>query len=115
MSRSPEVKNQIRTQKVSINKIKNSCSEVCLILKALSHPQRLLILGHLLNGSKSVGELVDCTELSQSQMSQFLTRMKMEGLIASERQGKFQVYSIIDKRLMRLMQTLQDEYGSDKC
>lgn len=115
MSRSIEVKKQTKMPTVSINKIKKSCSEVCLILKALSHPQRLLILGHLLNGPKTVSELVGCTELSQSQMSQFLTRMKMEGLIDSERQGKYQVYTITDKRLMRLMQTLQDEYGSSKC
>lgn len=100
-----------KVNSLSINKIKKSCSEVCLILKALSHPQRLLILGHLLNSPKTVSELVEVTELSQSQMSQFLTRMKFEGLITSERQGKFQIYSISDKRLFRLMQTLQDEYG----
>lgn len=102
-------------QKVSISKIKSSCSEVCSILKALSHPQRLLILGHLLNGPKTVSELVQCTEISQSQMSQFLIRMKFEGLLNSERNGKFQVYSIGDKRLANLMQTLQNEYGSSRC
>ncbi|MGE5086408.1 MAG: ArsR/SmtB family transcription factor [Bacillota bacterium] len=97
-------------QSVSISKIKDSCEEVCLILKALSHPQRLLILGHLLNGPKTVSELVDLCEVSQSQMSQFLTRMKTEGLIDSEREGKFQYYSVADQRLVRLMKTIQAEY-----
>lgn len=95
---------------ISIQKITKSCEEVCLILKSLSHPQRLLILGHLLEGSKTVGELVDLCEASQSQMSQFLIRMKFEGLISSEKDGKYQVYSLADKRLIRLMKTIQSEY-----
>lgn len=95
---------------ISIPKIKKSCEEVCLILKALSHPQRLLILGHLLQGPKTVSQLVQLCEASQSQMSQFLTRMKLEGLISSEKEGKFQHYQIADKRLIRLMKTIQSEY-----
>lgn len=95
---------------VSVAKIKRSCEEVCQILKALSHPQRLLIMGHLLQGPKTVGELVDLCEISQSQMSQFLTRMKIEGLVTSEKDGKFSVYSVGDKRLVKLMQAIQAEY-----
>jgi DNA-binding transcriptional ArsR family regulator len=95
---------------VSIQKITKSCEQVCLILKSLSHPQRLLVLGHLLEGSKTVSELVDLCDASQSQMSQFLIRMKFDGLISSEKDGKYQVYSLADKRLVRLMKTIQTEY-----
>lgn len=97
---------------ISIRKIERSCEEVSQILKALSHPQRLLILGHLLGGPKSVGELVELCGASQSMMSQFLTRMKLEGLISSEKDGKFQVYSVTDKRLIELMKAIQTEYCS---
>jgi DNA-binding transcriptional ArsR family regulator len=95
---------------VSIRKITKSCEKVCLILKSLSHPQRLLILGHLLEGPKTVSDLVDLCDTSQSQMSQFLIRMKFDGLIRSEKDGKYQVYSLADKRLGRLMKTIQAEY-----
>lgn len=95
---------------ISIKKIKKSCEEVCIILKALSHPQRLLILSHLLNSEKTASELVDLCEISQSQISQFLTRMKFEGLIECRREGKFQFYSVADKRLIHLMTTIQSEY-----
>lgn len=97
-------------QNVSISKIQKACGEVCLILKALSHPQRLMILGHLLNGPKTVSDLVELCEISQSQMSQFLNRMKTEGLIESHRDGKFQYYKVADQRLVRLMKTIQAEY-----
>ncbi len=95
---------------VSVQKIEKSCDEVCLILKSLSHPQRLLVLGHLLSGAKTVGDLVELCNASQSQMSQFLIRMKLEGLIRSEKDGRYQVYSLADKRLIRLMKTIQAEY-----
>lgn len=95
---------------VSMPKFKKSCDEVSAILKAMAHPQRLLILGYLLNGDKTVSELVELCEVSQSQMSQFLTRMKFEGLIASRKEGKFQHYSLADERLVHLMKAIQMEY-----
>lgn len=95
---------------LSIPKLKRSCDEVSSILKAMAHPQRLLILGYLLNGEKTVTELVELCEISQSQMSQFLTRMKYEGLIDSRKEGKFQHYSIADMRLIQLMKAIQAQY-----
>jgi DNA-binding transcriptional ArsR family regulator len=95
---------------ISVKKIKRSCVEVSSILKALSHPQRLMILGHLLSGEKTVTELVDTCEISQSQMSQFLARMKAEGLIACRRDGRYQYYMVADDRLLKLMRAIQDQY-----
>lgn len=97
---------------ISVKKIKKSCEEVCQILKAMSHPQRLLILSHLLNEERTVTDLVDLCEISQSQISQFLTRMKIEGLISCRRDGRFQYYSVADSRLVHLMKTIQVEYCS---
>lgn len=87
-----------------------SCEEVCLILKALSHPQRLMIMSHLVTGEKTVSELMDLCEISQSQISQFLTRMKAEGLLTCRRDGKFQFYSAADDRVLQLMQAIQGIY-----
>lgn len=95
---------------ISILKMEKTCGNVSQILKALSHPGRLLVLGHLLNGPKAVGELTDLCGISQSQMSHFLMRMKIEGLVTVEREGKFRIYSVADKRLGRLLQTIQKEY-----
>jgi DNA-binding transcriptional ArsR family regulator len=97
-------------ERLSIPKIKKSCDKVCLILRSLSHPQRLLILSHLLRGSKNVSELVDLCEISQSQVSQFLTRMKFEGIVSSKKEGSYQMYRIADKKLIHLMRTIQMEY-----
>lgn len=97
-------------QVVSSQKIKKSCVEVSQMLKALAHPQRLVIMGNLLQGPKTVSELVEMGEASQSQISHFLMRMKLEGLIKSERDGRFVYYSVADNRLIKLMRVIQNEY-----
>jgi len=43
-------------------------------------------------------------------MSHFLMRMKLSGLIKSEKAGKYQYYSVADQRLVHLMKTIQTEY-----
>ena len=37
--------------------MKNNCENVAAILKAISHPQRLMLLCHLAGGEKTVGHL----------------------------------------------------------
>ena len=90
--------------------MEKACENVSQILKSLSHPRRLLILGHLSNAPKTVGELIELCHISQSQMSHFLVRMTFEGLINVKKSGKYRIYSITDKRLSRLLETIQREY-----
>jgi len=84
------------------------CEEVSELLKSMAHPTRLLILCSLAEKEKSVGELVDEVGISQSLMSQFLGRMKDEGLLVSERNGRLMVYSIKDPRVFRVLKSLRD-------
>lgn len=99
---------KIQVTKISVSKMEKSCQEVSDLLRALSHPQRLMIMGHLTQGPKTVSELVELCEVSQSQLSQFLGRMKAEGLVKSERQGKYQYYAVADERLVQLIAVIQN-------
>ena len=76
------------------------------LLRALSHPQRLMILGHLTKGDKTVSELQELCSISQSQLSQFLARMRLEGLVSCERQGRYQYYSVANDQIVRLIQAI---------
>jgi len=95
---------------VSAAKLEKRCEEVSLLLKALAHPRRLMIMGHLVGGEKTVGELQERCGISQSQLSQFLARMRLEGLIACERRGRFQYYAPADERVVELMRAIQRIY-----
>ena len=67
-------------------------------------------MGNLLDGEKSVTELQKLTGLSQSQLSQFLSRMKLEKLVTCERRGRFQFYAAADERVVGLIRALQSLY-----
>ena len=87
------------------------CKKVAEILKNLSHPQRLMILCHLSIQPRNVNELSELTDCSQSAVSQFLSRMKHQGLIESDREGHFVNYKIADPKIMELMESLHSIYG----
>lgn len=97
---------KLQVNKISLTGMKKQCGEVSSLLRALSHPQRLMILGYLTQGEKTVTELQNLCGLSQSQLSQFLVRMKAEGLLNCQRRGRFQYYQIEDPRLLKLIESL---------
>ena len=92
---------------MDIPNIEEKCDEVAAFLKSLSHPQRLMIACHLSAGEKTVSELLALCHISQSQLSQFLKRMELEGLVDSRREGQYSHYRIKDKRLLQLLNTMQ--------
>ncbi len=89
----------------SFSSLKRQSEEVSALLKQLSHPQRLLILCSMADGEKSVRELEEDCEASQSAVSQFLKVMRLEGLIESRREGKQVFYKIVDKRVLDLIRS----------
>ena len=58
--------------------IEQKAIEVTDILKLLAHPKRFLILCKLREGPKTVGDLEKYCTIGQSQLSQFLIKMREE-------------------------------------
>jgi len=77
--------------------------EAAGFLKALSHEGRLMILCHILEGEKSVTELEELIGARQSAVSQQLSRLRLEGLVVTRRDGKAIFYSIADARVKSLV------------
>ena len=91
-----------------MNLMIEQCGSTARFLKLLAHPQRLLLLCHLTEGERTVSELEEVCEASQSHISQFLQRMKNEGLVSARREGKFIYYSIGDRRVLKLIRSLHN-------
>lgn len=89
------------------DKMKKNCKEAARFFKYLSHPQRLMILCHLSEGEKNVTELQNLTGISQSQTSQFLGRMELEGFIKCRKDGAKSYYLIKDQRIVRALEAFQ--------
>lgn len=77
-------------------------------LKSLSHEGRLLILCHLATGEKSVTELENLLGARQAAVSQQLGRLRLEGLVASRREGKAIYYRLADARSVKMMGLLYE-------
>ncbi|WP_179287537.1 ArsR/SmtB family transcription factor [Paraferrimonas haliotis] len=95
---------------MSVEAMEQKCEMVAQVMKALSHPKRLLILCHLAQGERSVSQLECLTGLSQSQVSQFLKTMTLQGLIQARNDGSFKYFSVVDKELEQLLEALHQVY-----
>ncbi|WP_406675790.1 ArsR/SmtB family transcription factor [Roseitranquillus sediminis] len=91
-----------------------SAQQAASFLKAISHEGRLLILCHLAAGEKSVTELEHLLSARQAAVSQQLARLRLEGLVASRREGKAIYYAIADPRARRMIETVYDLFCGDR-
>ncbi|MCG8393863.1 MAG: metalloregulator ArsR/SmtB family transcription factor [Pseudomonadales bacterium] len=80
------------------------------LLKALSHPDRLMLLCQLSEGEHSVGELENHTGLYQPSLSQQLGVLRREGLVSSRREGKQVFYQVADPKALAILQTLYEQF-----
>ena len=77
-------------------------------LKAIGHEARLMILCHLASGEKSVTDLEELLATRQAAVSQQLSRLRLEGLLAPRSEGKVNYYSLTDKRSTQIMEVVYD-------
>jgi len=82
-------------------------AETAEILKALSHPARLLIVAQLCGREAHVSDLAASLNVPQSLVSQQLRILRMAGLVASSRKGGFAVYRLAQPRLVELLHCLE--------
>jgi DNA-binding transcriptional ArsR family regulator len=82
-------------------------------LKALAHEGRLAILCYLVEGERTVGELEQLLSARQPAVSQQLARLRLDGLVATRREGKAIYYRLGDARVERLIGTLHAIFCAD--
>ncbi len=76
------------------------------LLGSLANPDRLMILCTLVQGECNVGELAQRSGISQPTLSQQLTVLRREELIASRKEGKYVYYRLENPAVLAVMQTL---------
>lgn len=92
--------------------VKNDMIEVIdhasQFLKALSGRSRLLLLCHLVDGEKSVGELARLTGARDTAVSQQLALLRREGMVSARRAGQMIFYSLASPEARRMLEALND-------
>ncbi|WP_420859994.1 ArsR/SmtB family transcription factor [Marivivens marinus] len=87
-----------------------AADEAAEVLKVLSNPARLRLLCALVGGERSVGELEEALGASQSYVSGQLARMRAEGLVSCDRDGRIIRYRISDPRVEPILERLYDVF-----
>lgn len=77
-----------------------------LFLKALSGRSRLLLLCHLMEGEKSVGELARLTDTRDTAVSQQLALLRRQNMVVARRSGQTIYYSLSSQDAARVLETL---------
>lgn len=80
------------------------------LLKALAHPERLMVLCQLVEGEKGVGELLAHSQLGQSAFSQQLSVLKCHGLIRSRKVSQQIYYSLVSEAAADVLGALQTHF-----
>jgi len=95
-----------------IGLLEKKASKAASTLKSLSNKWRLLILCQLLKGEKSVGELLEIIDLSQSALSQHLAVLRETELVSTRRESQSIFYSLKGDEVPTILAALYQVYCS---
>lgn len=82
------------------------------LFRGFADPSRLALLQALRDGERTVGDIVQSTGLSQSNVSNHLGCLRDCGLVIARQQGRFVYYMLSDPRVGQLL-ALADELLSE--
>ena len=92
--------------------LRQSADAACRLMKAMSNPDRLLLLCQLSQGEKRVGELEELVGVAQPTLSQQLSVLREEGLVSTRRDGKNIYYCIDSPQALAVMGVLYAQFCS---
>lgn len=82
-------------------------------LSAMANPKRLLILDSLVKEEMAVGALAHKVGLSQSALSQHLSKLRAQNLVSTRRDAQTIYYSSSSDAVLKILGALSDIYGDD--
>lgn len=92
----------------------NKARKASDFLKALAHENRLLLLCLLAERERSVTELENILSLRQAMVSQQLARLRLDGLVATRREGKQIYYSLATEDVRQVIAVIYDIFCKAK-
>jgi ArsR family transcriptional regulator, virulence genes transcriptional regulator len=106
---------EIATAKpIEMKGMEAKAAEAAEVLSAMANPVRLLILCALVHGEKPVHELVANSGISQSAVSQHLSKMRNLKLVATRRAAQTIYYRLASVEVHQILTTLYRIYCNDQ-
>ena len=95
---------------LQLAELRDMASHASNLLKAMANKWRLMILCHLSDGEKTVGELQGLLDLSQSALSQHLAVLRRERIVQSTKRAQSVTYSLSGSEVTKVMQALHEVF-----
>ena len=99
---------------MDIQEIGQSAEEAAEFLAVMANSNRLMILCNLINGEMAVQPLADAVGMTQSALSQQLSKLRALKLVSTRRDGRTIYYSVASDKVGRVLDTLYDIYCAPK-
>lgn len=99
---------------INLDTLQYAAGKACALLKILANPDRLLLLCQMSQGEYAVAELEALTGVRQPTLSQQLTVLRQEKLVATRRDGKQIFYRIDSMEALAVMKTLYELYCNNR-
>jgi len=80
------------------------------LLSAMANPKRLMILCCLVKGEVAVGALAIRVDLSQSALSQHLSKLRAQKLVKTRRDAQTIYYSCSSPAVLKILASLEEIY-----
>ncbi|MBT8450133.1 MAG: metalloregulator ArsR/SmtB family transcription factor [Gammaproteobacteria bacterium] len=93
-----------------IEQLMANSDDAAVLLKAMSHKSRLMIMCSLYTDELSVGELNKIIPISQSALSQHLAALRQAGLVETRRMSQTIYYSISSDACAAIIHALKEHY-----
>ncbi|THF53741.1 ArsR/SmtB family transcription factor [Allorhizobium terrae] len=90
------------------NELSDHSNAAAGLLTAMANPKRLMILCSLVQGEVPVGVLASQVGLSQSALSQHLSKLRAQKLVKTRRDAQTIYYSSTSEAVMKVLGTLED-------
>jgi DNA-binding transcriptional ArsR family regulator len=90
------------------------CDKIQQLGKGIASPSRYKILELLMQGPKSVTELVDSVGLTQPAISQHLATLRECELVESVKKGQEVYYSLNTKHMLHILRSLTSDVENCK-
>lgn len=97
---------------VDLDDMRTAADAACRLMKALSNPDRLLLLCQLSQGELRVGELEERLHIVQPTLSQQLAVLRDEGLVTTRREGKHIHYRVASPQALAVLGVLYQQFCS---
>lgn len=100
---------------IDLAELEKNAGRASVLLKAMSNERRLMILCQLAHhGERSVGELAPLVGLGQSALSQHLSRLRRDKLVATRREAQTIYYRLASGEAEAVLAVLYEVYcGGD--